>query len=183
MLKLLIKLCLSSLASAFIKSKELKSCTEKRKTLISIKLKYFHRLSYSLYHRAKIAFKKSFLIFDNVITLEFEKCLCNISIWITNLSYNYLITNKINRCLNILVSVKAKFNASKKRSKYTYPRWGTCQWFLHHVCLPDSDSYRQLSLLLIRKVLWFKLFKDKFYEVTHMNALPIVQNVFRHFFA
>ena len=112
-----LKVVFVRLASAFIKSKKLKSSTEKTKTLISIKLKYFHRLSYSLYHKAKIAFKKLFLIFDDVIRLEFEKCLCNASIWITNLSNNYLIRNKINRCLNILVSVKTKFNASKKRSK------------------------------------------------------------------
>ena len=101
----------------FIKSKKLKPSTEKTKTLTSIKLKYFHCLSHSLYHGAKIAFKKLFLIFDDVIRLEFEKCLCNVSIWITPLSNNYLIINKISWCLNILVSVKTKFTASKKRSK------------------------------------------------------------------
>ena len=34
----------------------------------------------------------------------------------------------------------------------------------------------RLSLLLMRKGLQFKLFKDKFYKLTHMNALPMVHN-------
>ena len=33
---------------------------------------------------------------------------------------NCLITNKINRNLNILILLKTKFNASKKRSKQAY---------------------------------------------------------------
>ena len=63
-------------------------------------------LSHSLYHGAKIVFKLLFLIFDDVIRLEFKKSLCN--------------------------------------------------------------------AMLMRKVLWFKLFKEKFYEVTVVNALPMV---------
>ena len=35
---------------------------------------------------------------------------------------NCLITNKINRSLNILILLKTKFNASKIRSKQTYKK-------------------------------------------------------------
>ena len=39
---------------------------------------------------------------------------------ILKLPNNCLITNKINRSLNIFILLKTKFNASKKRSKQTY---------------------------------------------------------------
>ena len=41
----------------------------------------------------------------------------------------------------------------------------------------------QLTLPLRRKGLQFKLFEERFYELTHMKALPMVKNVFGLVFA
>ena len=51
------------------------------KIFISVKPSYFHCLSHSLYHGAKIVFKMLFLILDDVIRFEFGECLRNVSIW------------------------------------------------------------------------------------------------------
>ena len=40
-----------------------------------------------------------------------------------------------------------------------------------------------MSLPLRRKGLQFKLFEERFYELTHMKALPMVKNVFELVFA
>ena len=58
------KLRLSWLASFSWNSKYWKTFNEKRKISISIKLRYFHYLSYPLFFRATVIFKIKFPIFD-----------------------------------------------------------------------------------------------------------------------
>ena len=103
---------------------------------------------------SKIVFKILFLIFDEFMRLEFRKCLCNVSTWIstTQLSlirYYFSWLNKYRypmlQSLNILVLLKAKLHTRKKRSRQTYMRWGICEESLHRVCPSDFDSYRQWS--------------------------------------
>ena len=78
--KPLLKLRLPGFASFSSNLKNQKPSIQKTKTFISIKLRYFHYLSHSLQHGAKIVFKILFLIFDDVFGLEFREYLCSVSI-------------------------------------------------------------------------------------------------------
>ena len=66
--------CVCQVLPLFHKFYKIKNSTKKT-TFISIKLRYFHCLRHSLYHGTKIVLKILFLIFDDVIRLEFEEFL------------------------------------------------------------------------------------------------------------